>query len=44
MIAVVEKFAGNINIKTVATGNQSCSKLSLKLILFSLFLANYLAT
>ena len=43
-IAVVEKFAGKIKIKTILTGTHNCNKLSLNLISFSLFLAKYLAT
>ncbi len=44
VIAVVEKFAGKIKAKTNPTGNHKYSKLSLKIICFSLFLARYLET
>ena len=40
----VEKLAGKIKINTMPIGNHNCHKLSLKTIVFSLFLAKYLAT
>ena len=43
IIAVVEKFAGKMSIRIKATGNHNCNKLSLNIILRSLFLARYLA-